>query len=51
MDKEAWRAAVYGIAKSRTLLSNWTELNQEEAAEISIKNMFQLRSVQFSSVP
>ena len=27
MDREAWRAAVYGVAKSRTWLSNWTELN------------------------
>ena len=26
MDREAWRAAVYGIAKSRTRLSDWTEL-------------------------
>ena len=24
MDREAWRATVHGIAKSRTLLSNWT---------------------------
>ena len=29
MDKEAWRAAVHGVAKSRKQLSNWTELNQE----------------------
>ena len=27
MDREACRAAVHGIAKSRTELSNWTELN------------------------
>ena len=27
MDREAWRAVVYGVAKSRTWLSNWTELN------------------------
>ena len=26
MDREAWRA-VYGVTKSRTWLSNWTELN------------------------
>ena len=25
MDREAWRAAIYGVAKSRTWLSNWTE--------------------------
>ena len=27
MDREAWRAAVHRIAKSRTWLSNWTVLN------------------------
>ena len=27
MDREAWRAAVHGIAKSRAWLSDWTELN------------------------
>ena len=26
MDREAWRAAVHGVAKSRTRLSDWTEL-------------------------
>ena len=28
MDREAWRAAIHGVAKSRTRLSDWTELNQ-----------------------
>ena len=27
MDREAWRAAVHGVTKSRTQLSDWTELN------------------------
>ena len=27
MDREAWRAAVHGVAKSRTQLSDRTELN------------------------
>ena len=27
MDREAWRAAIHRVAKSRTRLSDWTELN------------------------
>ena len=27
MDREAWRAAVHGITKSRTWLNDWAELN------------------------
>ena len=30
MDREAWRAAIHGVEKSRTRLSNWTELIQTE---------------------
>ena len=26
MDREAWRAAIHGVAKSRTWLSNWSDL-------------------------
>ena len=34
MDMEAWSAAIHGVAKSRTWLSDWTELNWTE------KNMY-----------
>jgi len=44
MDREAWRAAVHGVAKSWTWLSDWTEL----MLEISIKGYLK-RSHIFSS--
>ena len=28
MDREAWRAVIHGVSKSRTRLSDWTELNK-----------------------
>ena len=31
MDREAWRAAVHGVAKSRTQLSDRTEVNVKKA--------------------
>ena len=34
MDREAWRAAIHGVAKSRTWLSYWTELNWTEWKEL-----------------
>ena len=30
MDREAWRAAIHGVAKNRTRLSDWTELKLRE---------------------
>ena len=41
MDREAWRTAVHGVAKSRTRLSNWTETETE-------RFLFSWLSVQFS---
>ena len=30
VDREAWHAAVHGVAKSQTRLSNWTELKEKD---------------------
>ena len=32
MDREAWHAAIHGVTKSRTRLSDWTELSLTHAA-------------------
>ena len=37
MDREAWHAAVHGVAKSWTWLSDWTELKEAKALFEEIK--------------
>ena len=42
MDREAWRAAIHGVAKSPTRLSDWTELNWTkfmEKFELQLKDI------------
>ena len=42
MDREAWRAAVHGVTKSQTLLSDWTEINngRDQTQLLRYKNKF-----------
>ena len=42
MDREAWRAAVRGVTKSQTQLSDWTELNYMAYGRHSNMNFFTL---------
>ena len=37
MDREAWHAAVHGVAKTRTWLSDWTELMLRETMQLQRK--------------
>ena len=40
MDREAWRAAIHGVTKSRTWLSDWTELNWTEYSIVYMYHNF-----------
>ena len=39
MDREAWPAAVHGVAKSRTQLNNWTELRWLECIQQLLRDV------------
>ena len=37
MDSEAWHAAIHGVTKSQSWLSDWTELNVEKSLKDNVK--------------
>jgi len=36
MDREAWRAAIHGVTKSQTWMSDWTELMKKKSLQLSL---------------
>ena len=44
MDRETWCAVIYGVAKSRTRLRDWTELNWTEHSFVYIYHIFFIHS-------
>ena len=39
MDREAWRAAIHGVSKSRTRLSDWTELKPRFTPMLTFRSL------------
>ena len=40
MDREAWHAVTHGVAKSRTQLRDWTELNYMQNAVLRFVHVY-----------
>ena len=51
MDREAWRAAIHGVAKSWTWLSDWTELNWNQVQAQKEKNVSKGINLEDHTIP
>ena len=47
MDREAWRAAIHGVAKSQTWLSNWSDLIWSDVIYIELIPLTSYKNSQF----
>ena len=50
MDREAWPAAIHGVAKSRTRLNDWTELNQWILHHVKLRKNFKKHQISLQNV-
>ena len=50
MDRAAWRAAIHGVAKSQTRLSDWTELNWRKTEDRSNFKWIDIKVYQFENL-
>ena len=51
MDREAWHAAIHGVAKSQTWLSDWTELNWDCRPPVSsVRGICQARILKWVTI-
>jgi len=51
MDREVWCAAVHGVTKNQTRLSNWTELSRAKKNNCTVKEVFGERGSDFPGCP
>ena len=49
MDRDAWRAAIHGVTKSRTQLSDWSDLNLSYRCQVSVE-LFLFRATHFPGI-
>ena len=47
IDREAWHAAIHGVAKSQTRLSDWTELNLSSYSAVFLGTLIPIQSFNF----